>query len=288
MLCNGDATGSVSVSSSGGTTPYAYNWSLGGSTSSNLSGLSAGSYSVTTTDARGCTTITTVAVTEPTTVSGITSTTPATCGSPNGSASISASGGTSPYSYQWNPGGATGITLSGVGAGAYTVVITDAHGCTVSTVAAISNLGGPSVSVTGTHNVLCEGGNDGDATIQVTGGQPPFSYQWNPSVCTGTFASGLQAGSYSVVVEDANNCLSSTVVNISEPNPLQISLTPTHPSCQGSNNGSILSAAGGGILPYSYSWTNGAGSSSNPLNLTAGTYSVTITDAIKTLSERAA
>ncbi|MBK9544147.1 MAG: gliding motility-associated C-terminal domain-containing protein [Bacteroidetes bacterium] len=279
LLCNGDATGSVSVSSSGGTTPYAYNWSLGGSTSSNLSGLSAGSYSVTTTDARGCTTITTVAVTEPTSVSGITSTTPATCGSPNGSASISASGGTSPYSYQWNPGGATGITLSGVGAGAYTVVITDAHGCTVSTVAAISNLGGPSVSVTGTHNVLCEGGNDGDATIQVTGGQPPFSYQWNPSVCTGTFASGLQAGSYSVVVEDANNCLSSTVVNISEPNPLQISLTPTHPSCQGSNNGSILSAAGGGVLPYSYSWTNGAGSSSNPLNLTAGTYSVTITDA---------
>ncbi|MBK6838323.1 MAG: SprB repeat-containing protein [Bacteroidetes bacterium] len=220
-----------------------------------------------------------MAVTEPTSVSGITSTTPATCGSPNGSASISASGGTSPYSYQWNPGGATGITLSGVGAGAYTVVITDAHGCTVSTVAAISNLGGPSVSVTGTHNVLCSGGNDGDATIQVTGGQSPFSYQWNPSVCTGTFASGLQAGSYSVVVEDANNCLSSTVVNISEPNPLQISLTPTHPSCQGSNNGSILSAAGGGVLPYSYSWTNGAGSSSNPLNLTAGTYSVTITDA---------
>ena len=279
VQCNGDATGSVTVSSSGGTAPYDYAWSLGGATNSTLTGLSAGSYTVTTTDARGCTTVSTVNVTEPSALSANVSTTSATCGSSNGSASVVASGGTSPYTYQWNPGGATGSTLSGVSAGAYTVEITDAHGCTSSGVAGISNLGGPVVSVTGIHQVLCAGGNNGDATIQVVGGQPPFSYQWNPSVCTGTFATGLQAGSYSVVVRDGNNCLSSTVLDITEPDPLQISLTPSDPTCNGAGNGSIQAAVTGGFAPYTYAWTGGAGASANPLNLSAGNYQVTITDA---------
>ncbi|MBL0138196.1 MAG: SprB repeat-containing protein [Bacteroidetes bacterium] len=126
---------------------------------------------------------------------------------------------------------------------------------------------------------MCAGGNNGDATIQVVGGQPPFSYQWNPSVCTGTFATGLQAGSYSVVVRDGNNCLSSTVLDITEPDPLQISLTPSDPTCNGAGNGSIQAAVTGGFAPYTYAWTGGAGASANPLNLSAGNYQVTITDA---------
>lgn len=279
LLCHGDATGTATVNASGGTTPYSYNWSLGGATSTTLSGLAAGNYSVTTTDARGCTTVSSVNVTEPAAVSSSVSTVSATCGSSNGSATVIPSGGTSPYTYQWSPGSSTTATLSGVAAGAYTITITDAHGCTATDVAGISNLGGPTVSVASTHNVLCAGGNNGDATILVSGGTAPYTYQWNPSVCTGTYASGLQAGSYSVVVRDGNNCVSSTVVDITEPNPLQISLTPGSPSCFGSNNGSVLSSASGGVTPYTYTWSNGAGASANPQNLVAGNYQVTLTDA---------
>ncbi|HRH66488.1 MAG TPA: hypothetical protein PLU53_09345, partial [Bacteroidia bacterium] len=279
LLCNGDGTGTATVSASGGTLPYAYSWSVGGATSTSLSGLSAGNYSVTTTDAHGCTTVTSVTITQPAIINSTVNVTAATCGSANGSASISASGGTGPYSYQWSPGNSGGPAISGVGAGAYTVNITDAHGCTASNVAAISNLGGPVVSVTSVHSVMCAGGSTGDISIQVTGGQAPFSYQWSPAVSAGTFASGLQAGSYSVVVRDGNNCVSSTVVDITESNPLLINLSPTHPKCFGGTDGAIVSSVSGGATPYTYSWTGNAGAVSNPVNLAAGTYQVTLTDA---------
>ena len=97
LLCHGDATGTATVNASGGTTPYSYNWSLGGATSTTLSGLAAGNYSVTTTDARGCTTVSSVNVTEPAAVSSSVSTVSATCGSSNGSATVIPSGGTSIY-----------------------------------------------------------------------------------------------------------------------------------------------------------------------------------------------
>ena len=279
LLCFGDANGSASVTPTGGTAPYRYEWAFNGATTAGVTGLGAGSYSVTVTDANGCTTTSSVVVNQPTVLNSSTNTTPSTCGSANGSATVVASGGTGPYQYAWSPGGQTTSTISGIPAGAYSVVITDAHGCTVSDAAGVSNLGGPTVSVSAYTNVACNNGANGSASINVTGGQAPFTYQWSPSGGPGVSATGLQAGNYTITVRDRNNCQSSVVVEITEPVPLSQNIQSTDVACNGGNTGTATVTASGGTTPYAYSWSNGAGNTATASLLVAGNYTVTVTDA---------
>ena len=123
----------------GGTPSYAYLWTPGGATTNSATGLTAGTYSVTVTDANNCTSSVSVNVTQPTALTQTTSTVSATCGSANGSASVVVSGGSSPYSYAWSPGGATGSTASALLAGNYQVQYTDAHGCTGTAAVTVGN-----------------------------------------------------------------------------------------------------------------------------------------------------
>ena len=278
-LCNGSSDGTATVVPAGGTSGYSYSWFPSGGSAANASNLAAGTYSVTVTDANGCTTTGSVNVTEPTAIALQTSTTPSTCGTSNGTATVVANGGSTPYSYSWSPAGGSAANASNLPAGAFNVTVTDANGCSQTAVANVSNTGGPTVAANLMQDVSCTGGNDGSANVNVANGTAPFTYQWSPSGGNGATASNLSAGNYTVDVTDANGCISSDNVTINEPGPIaaQASATPT--LCNGSSDGGASVNVAGGTAPYSYSWSPAGGAAATATNLSAGNYTVTITDA---------
>jgi len=158
VLCNAGNTGAANVTVSGGTSPFTYSWAPGGQTTATASNLQAGIYSVTVTDASGCAGTQTVAITQPTLLTSTVSSTPTTCGGNNGTLAVVATGGTSPYTYIWNPTGYTTSTASNVPSGNYSVTVTDAKGCIsngITNVAASTAL----VIAPGNNGPLCVGAN---------------------------------------------------------------------------------------------------------------------------------
>ena len=127
VLCNGQASGTVTVTPVGGTAPFTYAWSPMATNTPILNNLAAGTYTVTVTDVNGCTSQTTVTITEPTPLVATSIATDELLGS-DGTATVNVSGGTAPYTYNWSSGG-IGATETGLVAGVYTVNITDANGC---------------------------------------------------------------------------------------------------------------------------------------------------------------
>jgi len=278
--CVGSADGTATITTSGGTANYTYSWSSGSSTvtsalSNTITGLTAKTYTVTITDSGGCVSSTTVIVTPPPALSATSGSTPADCGVNDGTASVTASGGAGGFSYSWSGGPAT-QTYSSVSANTYTVIVTDANGCTISTTAIVGNLGGETLSLSSQSNVSCNGGSDGSATIAATGGTPGYTYSWSNNATTAA-ASGLTQGIYSVTVTDANNCKSVSSVTITEPSVLSITPSSTPNAC-GTNNGSVSAAATGGTSAYTYSWNNTA-TTATVSGVGGGTYTVTVTDA---------
>lgn len=282
VLCNGAATGSASVVASGGTSPYTYAWS-NGATTATASGLTAGSYTVTIRDANNCTITRSFTITEPTLVVLNTSSTNATCGQSNGSVSVTATGGTAPYTYSWNttPAQTTATTSATLPAGSYQVTVTDANGCVKTATVTISNTSAPTATATGT-NVLCFGNSTGSATVSVAGAAGPYTYSWSTTpVQTTATATNLAAGTYNVSVTAGNGCIATTTVTITQPTAaLTATTSQVNVSCNGSANGSATVVASGGTGAYTYSWnTSPVQTAATASNLAAGAYQVTITDA---------
>ncbi|MBS1651905.1 MAG: gliding motility-associated C-terminal domain-containing protein [Bacteroidetes bacterium] len=265
----------------------AYTYSVNGSSSTGTtSGLAQGTQTILVADANGCTYSTTTNISN---VSGPSSatvqTSNATCGSANGSATVTnITGGTPVYMYSFN-GGAYSATSSTLGllAGPMSVTIKDANSCTLTVNFTISNTGSPTLSVVSTTNVSCNGGNNGSVSTSASGGTLPYSYTLNPlgaTNTTGNFTS-LTAQGYTIILKDAAGCTSSVTFSITEP-PLLTMTSPskTNPTC-GNSNGSIsLGATTGGTTPYTYNVNGGVYSSSPPLSgLSAGTYTVGVKDA---------
>jgi gliding motility-associated-like protein len=277
LACTGMTNGNVSVTPSGGTTPYSYLWSIGATTPS-LSSLSAGSYSVVVTDARGCTVSKTSLVTQPPPLSYFVTTQQSLCGLANGGASVTAFGGTTPYHYLWTPGGQSSSSISNVFSGNYTVNVTDNNGCSVTTTAGISNVSGPSLNLSTLAQVTCFGGNNGSASVIPVGGNGPFTYSWSPMGGTSALGSNLTAGNYIVTVKDINNCIATLPVNISQPSDIQLTAFSNNVTCNSSNNGSISITAAGGTPGYSYIWNGGYPDVSTLNNLPPGTYTTIVSD----------
>ncbi|QSW88743.1 T9SS type A sorting domain-containing protein [Flavobacterium endoglycinae] len=277
--CNGGTNGTATVVVTGGTGAYTYLWSPSGGTAATASGLSAGTYTVIATDANGCTISESVTITEPTAISITSSSTNVSCNAgANGSASVNVTGGTGAYTYSWAPFGGTAATASGLSAGTYTVTVTDANGCTATETVVVTEPAAIS-AVASQTNVSCNGSNDGSATVTVTGGTGAYTYAWSPSGGTAATATGLAAGTYTVTVTDANGCTTSTSAIITEPSALSASITGTNVSCNGSNDGSATVTVTGGTGSYTYAWSPSGGTAATATGLTAGTYTVTITDA---------
>ncbi|MBM3164950.1 MAG: gliding motility-associated C-terminal domain-containing protein, partial [Bacteroidetes bacterium] len=275
VLCNGLNNGSASVSPTGGTAPYTYLWSNGSITAS-TNNLVAGGYTVTVTDANGCTTSANVTITEPTLLTATTTSTNVSCnGLNNGSATVSPSGGTAPYTYLWSSGTTTS-SVSNLAPGNYSTTVTDANGCTaVSTVSITEPL--PLIATASSVNVTCNGLNNGSANVSPSGGTAPYTYLWSTGATT-PGVSNLAPANYSTTVTDANGCTTSANVTITEPTLLTATTTSTNVSCNGLNNGSATVSPSGGTAPYTYLWSSGT-TTSSVSNLAPGNYSTTVTDA---------
>jgi gliding motility-associated-like protein len=277
VACNGAATGSVTLTASGGTAAYSFLWNNGRTTQNNT-GLAAGTYTVTVTDANGCTSTSSATITEPTALTSSTVTvTDATC-STAGAVDINVSGGTSGYTFNWS-NGATSEDLSGLSAGAFSVTITDANGCSVTngpnTVAAI---GTPTASLVTSSDVSCTGNNDGTIDISVSGGTPAYTFLWSNAATTEDL-SGLSAGTYNVTVSDNLGCIATiTTIVISEPTAISVTNTSNNVSCNAAANGAISLTVAGGSPNYSFLWSNGS-TNEDLTGLNGGNYTVTVTDA---------
>ncbi len=277
-LCNGGATGTASVSATAGTTPYTYSWSPSGGAGATASSLTAGVYTVIVKDASGCVQSQTFTITEPSSVTATSTSTNTGCGASTGTASVTASGGTGAYTYSWSPSGGTGATASALAAGTYTCTITDANGCTKTTTSTVTSSGGPTVTLSAQTNPLCNGGGSGSATVNVTSGTGPYTYSWNTTPSqTGATATGLAAGTYTVMVSDAGGCTQLLVVTITQPTAVIAAATSVQ-AC-GLNNGSAHATVSGGTGPYTYSWSPSGGNLSTASGLTSGTYTCSATDA---------
>jgi hypothetical protein len=198
----------------------------------------------------------------------------------DGSATVSVSGGTAPYTYSWSPSGATTATATGLNPGYNTVTVTDANLCEASHIFTITHPSQLSTSAQSQTNVSCNGGSDGSATVSVSGGSAPYTYSWSPSGGTGATATGLSPGYNTVTVKDANLCEATHVFTITHPSQLSTSAqSQTNVSCNGGSDGSATVSVLGGTHPYTYSWSPSGGTAATATGLTAESYTVTVSDA---------
>jgi hypothetical protein len=292
ILCNGNATGAASVNAAtGGTTPYTYNWTPGNPTGDGttaVTGLTAGTWTCTVTDANGCTASVTFNITQPTALAvAPASQTNVSCNAGNnGAASVTVSGGTTIYSYNWTPGNPTGdgtASVTGLTAGTWTCTVTDANGCSATQTFNITQPNALVVSPASQTNILCNGGTNGAASVTVSGGTTAYSYNWTPGNPTGdgtASVTGLSAGTYTCTVTDANNCSATATFNITQPPVLVVTpSSQTNVTCFGGNDGAATGSVTGGTPSYTYSWAPTGGNGATALGLTAGVYTLTVTDA---------
>ncbi|MEW6468764.1 MAG: gliding motility-associated C-terminal domain-containing protein [Bacteroidota bacterium] len=274
--------GTAAASVSGGTSPYSYSWS-NGQTSATATGLSYGIYSVTVSDANGCTIGSSAVVNEPfcSSFQVNTVTTALPChNSTSATATALPNGGSAPYSYQWNDSQNQNTqSATGLGAGTYLVIVTDANGC-MDAASAVILQPSPLVNNMNHTNATTVGGNEGTASANPAGGTPAYAYSWSTG-STASSVTGLGSGTYYVTITDANGCTTTDSVFISQPpcNNLALGLYITPVSCFGGSNGSATALVQFGTPPYSYSWSNGATTSAIS-GVQAGAYAVTVTDAV--------
>ena len=279
VSCHGGLDGTLAVFTFNGTPAYTYAWSNAKSTSANLNGVGAGTYTVTVSDVNGCTSTAVATISEPaqslTTKSVLSN--PIKCGQANGSIAVSALGGTSPYSYAWS-NGATDSLVTGLNTGSYTLTITDAQNCQLNDTIAVDSIPVPQAIFRKFSNVSCYGGVDGSLNVFTFNGTPNFNYSWSTGYTGSANLTGISAGTYSVTVTDANGCTSAAFAQVSQPKaPLTIASNNIQsPNCN-SSNGSISVQVTGGTPGYIYSWSNNA-TDSVISNVGTSTYSVIVTD----------
>jgi len=278
LLCNGNSNAFAKVTGFGGAPGYTYSWN-NAQTTGTATGLSAATYTASVTDLNGCTAKTTVTITQPSVLTAsISAKTNVSCnGNSNGTATVVAGGGTLNYTYSWSNAQTTGIT-TGLSATTYTATVTDANGCVAQTTVTITQPPILRSSISAQINVLCDGNNTGSATVAAVGGASAYTYSWS-NAQTNTTVTGLFATTYSVIVTDANGCTSQTTVIITQPAVLTASISAqTNVLCNGNNAGTATVAAGGGTVAYTYNWNNGH-TNAIATNLSATTYTATVTDA---------
>lgn len=272
--------GTASVIATGGAAPYTYQWNTG-SNSSSINNLTQGAYTATVTDSQGCTNNYNwngVYVQQGITISVNPSVTNATCIQNNGSAIGFATGGIPPYSYLWSNAQTT-QTISALSGGTYyTLMATDANGCTGQGEAVISS----NTPITVNYSSLPSSCNSptGSSTLTINGGTPPYSTVWNtyPSPSYGPMVSGLPAGQYGFTVTDAVGCVQTGQVSITPVSTINSSLYPSSVTCP-STVGSVDSYVYGTNPPFTYSWSNGS-ASTQITNVPLGNYSCVVTDAL--------
>lgn len=272
-LCPLGCDGSITAIVMGGKAPYTYKWSNGPTTSVNPN-LLPGVFSVTVTDANGCTIEGTATVEDGTSslAVSIEASNPDCKGT--GTLTATATGGVEPYLYVWNTG-QTGPVLTDLDGGTYMVTVTDANGCKVIETA---DLIGDSDLDVAAELIDYECGDEfGSITVVALAGIPPYTFEWNNGQ-TGATATNLTPGQiYSVTVTDESGCSVNRTFPVVDPDGLEFDLTVENPDCAGSNSGKATVNPPGDAGDYNYAWSTGS-MSQTVGNLGAGKYSVTVYD----------
>jgi hypothetical protein len=277
VSCFGNADGQVTFQLlPGSSPPYTYAWQ-GPYSGDTLSNLIAGNYTLVVTDGIGCTDTLTATVTEPAPLSVNGTVQVVSCpGNNDGAITLQVSGGTAPYSYAWNNGSSLS-QLSGISGGIYSVLITDFNGCAIADTFVVTEAQFSLNIQDSVANVACTGDSTGTVFLLVSGGISPYTFLWS----TGANSQNLTpvpAGSYSVVVQDANGCLDSLQAIVTEPaSALFATSQATNVLCFGDSTGAIQVTTSGGTIPYQFLWSNGAQTESIS-GVVAGAYSLQITD----------
>jgi len=278
--CAGSSDGFISISVSGGTAPYTYLWN-NGQTSNSIIDLSAGNYTLTISDALSCKHNETIILSEPAPLLANVNAINETYFQANdGSVVSNPTGGTSPYSFSWS-NGSNSSNQNNLAPGIYTLTLTDAAYCTTTKSVEIlpidcSNI---NLSISSTDETYFQN-NDGTAEANVNVGISPYTYSWSNGTNT-AFIDNLAPGTYTVEVIDAVGCMQTKSVTINgiTCGNFDISVTATDETYFQNNNGTAEVAASSGILPYTYSWSNGANTAVVD-NLAPGNYIVEVTDAV--------
>jgi hypothetical protein len=279
-ICNGANSGSATANTSGGTFPFTYAWSNGGTTET-INNLDAGTYTVTVTDAAGCVANGSISISQSTPITIDLATADITCfGANDGSLLATGWGGTPPYNYAWSTGLVydeptpnAGSSLMNLSAGTYTVTVTDQNGC--QTVNAIDINEPQAITLqTSFTNASC-GGNDGSATVNPSGGNAPYTFQWSNSG-TGQSIFGVAPGTYTVQVFDANFCTQTASVTVGNDSQNAVA------SYTVNENGLTWSFVNTSTAGTTYAWDFGDGNTSTLQNVTntfceEGFYNVCLT-----------
>lgn len=277
-LCNGGSNGTATASATGGTGNYHFAWS-NGNTGPTATGLSAMSYTVTITDANGCTATQAFTLTNPPAMTTTLTPVSVLCfGQNNGSITSLASGGTPPLTYLWG-NGATTPNLSNLTANNYCLTVTDANGCTSTACAAVTQPTALSLSTLPT-NTGCLGSSSGEVNLSVSGGTGSYQFNWSNGQTTQDLTA-LPAGSYTVTVTDANGCTATKSATVGENTAVLTQLWQTGVKCLGGTDGTISTSVSGGSGVFNYAWAGPNGFTSNQQNLNglmAGSYYLTVTD----------
>ncbi|HRX30599.1 MAG TPA: gliding motility-associated C-terminal domain-containing protein [Tenuifilaceae bacterium] len=290
ITCNGDTNGQIDASATGGVDPMQFRLDGGAwQSSGTFAGLTANTYLIEAMDSKGCMVGDNATIVEPTAISidNVTTVDP-TC-STLGSIKVEASGGTGTLTYTLNPSAVSNTTgeFTGVGAGTYTVDVTDENGCgPISTAPIVIN--SPSLisidNVNVTNVTGCYGNTNGEIEIIASGGTPPLAYSIDGGTTyqsTNTFT-GLGGGTYTIMVNDINDCPQSDIVTITEPAEITIdNTTVNQESTPGASDGEIIVTASGGTGTLTYSITPNVlpdNTTGDFTGLGSGTYTVRVTD----------
>ena len=276
--CVGLSNGSIDLSVGGGSGTSSYTWTGPNgfsATTQDVSNLSDGTYFCTVVEP-GCSETITVIVSSPQNLTLENVVTNINCfGNANGIITLVPGDGVSPYSYNWSNGGST-QTLNNLTPGNYTVVVTDNNGCTIAGAYQITQPDALVVSNSKT-NVLCFGQFNGTINTTVSGGTGTYTYGWNNGSNNQNLIN-LQSGTYNLTVTDANNCIATSSVVVSQPGQLTATSTQINVACFGESTGAINATLTGGTLPYNYSWNSGQ-LTEDISGLAQGNYTLSVTDA---------
>ncbi|KXK41715.1 MAG: fibronectin type III domain-containing protein, partial [Bacteroidetes bacterium OLB11] len=296
ISCDGGNDGTINASATGGVGTLVYTISpLGPQTNiiGNFTGLTAQCYTITATDANGCTATITFCLIQPPALNiSIANINNISCnGLCDGSAEVTAAGGTPNYTYNLSPlngniGLNTGILSNLCSNIIYTITATDANNCTITTTLLLTQPNILAISIVNTSTPTCNPGCDGSATTSVVGGTPSYTYSISGGAAINAIgeASNLCAGTvYSITVTDANGCTGVTTVQLAPPiSPTIVIGTTTSPTCTPGCDGTAATSVAGGLAPFTYTISGGATIDplGNASGLCAGTiYTITVTDA---------
>ncbi|MFT4665424.1 MAG: hypothetical protein ACI9XB_002379 [Gammaproteobacteria bacterium] len=288
VSCFNTVDGMLEVSANFGSPPFQFNWSNGLSqisqtNSSIIENIPGGMYAVTITDASGCVgTKSEIEVLEPgslnLSITGVDE--PACYGDLTGGIKTLVDGGVAPYAFLWSDG-STGADLINTTIGLYTVTVTDVNGCESQSlpinIASATEIG---FNVSGQYELTCYNDNNGVINMNVYGGEPPYTFEWNNGV-TSSNINGLTSGEYQCTIVDNKGCVKVTesyTINAPEEAILLEVNTINIASCPDMSDGAIDISVSGGTAPYIFNWSNG-NSTEDMIGLLSGNYLVTITDA---------